>query len=61
MNAVLFSVYHFFTPSENVSRILALLPMVYAVWWKRNIRIGIILHCGGNAVGMFVLLQQLLN
>lgn len=60
-NTVLFSVYHFFTPSENISRILALLPMVYVVWWKRNINIGIILHCGGNAVGLFVMLGQLLN
>ncbi|MHC4434026.1 MAG: lysostaphin resistance A-like protein [Planctomycetota bacterium] len=61
LNAVLFSAYHFFTPSENISRILALLPMVCAVWWKKNIRIRIILHCGGNAVGMFVMLGQLLN
>lgn len=61
VNTVLFSVYHFFTPSENISRILALLPMVYAVWWKKNINIGIILHCGGNAVGMLVMLGHLLD
>jgi len=30
---VLFSLYHFFTPWQNVGRILGLLPMVYAVWW----------------------------
>lgn len=61
LNSALFSAYHFFTPSENISRFLALLPMVYVVWWKKNIKIGIILHCGGNAVGMFVLLQQMLS
>lgn len=61
INTVLFSVYHFFTPSENISRILALLPMVYVVWWKRNINIGIILHCGGNAVGLIVMLTQLMR
>lgn len=61
INTVLFSVYHFFTPSENVGRILALLPMVYVVWWKRNINIGIILHCGGNAVGLLIMLAQLMG
>ncbi len=61
INTVLFSLYHFFTPSENISRILALLPMVYVVWWKRNIYIGIILHCGGNAVGLLIMLSQFLN
>ena len=61
INTVLFSVYHFFTPSENISRILLLLPMVYVVWWKRNIRIGIILHCAGNAAGLFALLAQMMR
>ena len=61
INTVLFSVYHFFTPSENISRILALLPMVYIVWWKSNIKIGIMLHCVGNAVGLFVLLAQMMR
>ncbi len=61
INTVLFSIYHFFTPSENISRILALLPMVYVVWWKRNIYIGIILHCSGNAVGLLFMLAQFLS
>jgi len=29
LNTVLFSLYHFFTPEENLGRILALLPMVW--------------------------------
>lgn len=52
VNILLFSLYHFFTPWQNITRILALLPLVYAVWWKRNIYIGIITHCALNTVGM---------
>jgi hypothetical protein len=59
MNAVLFSLYHFFTPWQNVGRILGLLPMVYAVWWKRDIRIGIAVHVLGNLFSMLALLPVL--
>ena len=52
LNILLFSFYHFFTPWQNVTRILALLPLVYIVWWKRNIYIGMITHCTLNTVGM---------
>jgi len=51
INTLLFSLYHFFTPWQNLTRILAFGPMVYAVWWKQNIYLGIILHCAGNTVG----------
>lgn len=57
LNVVLFSIYHFFTPWQNPMRILALLPQTYAVWWKKNIYIGIIVHClvnTGGAVIMFI-------
>jgi uncharacterized protein len=45
INTVLFSLYHFFSPWQQLSRILGLLPMVYVVAWKRNIYLGIIIHC----------------
>ncbi|HAJ95236.1 MAG TPA: hypothetical protein DCP02_03285 [Actinobacteria bacterium] len=51
VNVVLFSIYHFFTPWQNPARILALLPVTYAVWWKKNIYIGIIVHCVINIIG----------
>ncbi|MCJ7665141.1 MAG: CPBP family intramembrane metalloprotease [Actinobacteria bacterium] len=50
VNVALFSIYHFFTPWQNPARILAILPMVYAVWWKKNIYIGIIIHCLINII-----------
>ncbi len=61
VNAVLFSLYHFFTPWQNPGRILGLLPMVYAVQWKRNIYIGIAVHVLGNVVAMLALLPLVLG
>ena len=59
INVLLFSLYHFFTPWQNVIRIIALVPMVYAGWWKKNIYLGMIVHCAGNlfgAIGMLALI-----
>ena len=56
LNCVLFSLYHFFSPWQNVTRIIALLPFVYVVWWKRNIVIGIITHCLLNTTGMVAMI-----
>ena len=50
INTVLFSLYHFFTPWQNPTRILGVLPMVYAVMWKKNIYLGIFTHCLMNTV-----------
>ena len=56
VNTVLFSVYHFFTPWQIVGRVLALLPMVYAAWWKKSIYVSIAVHCLGNVSSMLLLL-----
>ena len=56
LNAVLFSLYHLFTPWENISRILALVPAVYIVWAKKNIRIGILFHCLLNTLSCIAML-----
>ncbi len=60
INTVLFSLYHFFTPWQLLGRIVALLPMVYAVWWRRNIYLGMAVHCMGNTVTMLALLPAIL-
>lgn len=61
INVVLFSLYHFFTPWENITRILSLLPLYYTVWYKRNIRIGMFVHCSANLVGVIGTTVALLN
>jgi len=60
-NVVLFSLYHFFTPWQNVTRILVFSPVYYMVWWKKNIYIGIIVHCLANSLGMIGLIAAILG
>lgn len=60
VNTLLFSVYHFFTPWENITRIIAITPMAYTVWYKRNIRIGVIVHCALNTLSAILLAAYLL-
>ncbi len=55
LNVLLFSIYHFFTPWGNVERILALLPGVYIIQWKKNIYLGMIPHCLLNTTGMLLM------
>jgi membrane protease YdiL (CAAX protease family) len=51
VGSVLFALYHFWSPWLFVIRVIAMLPMVYAVWWKRNVWIGILAHCLLNLIG----------
>lgn len=51
LNTILFSLYHFFSPWENLVRIFATYPMIYLVWKKRDIRFSIYTHILINAVG----------
>lgn len=52
INILLFSLYHFFSPWQNLTRILIFLPLGYAVASKRNIFIGMWIHCLLNISGM---------
>lgn len=45
INVTLFSLHHFYQPWRYPAAIVAFLPMVNAVWWKKNIHLGIIVHC----------------
>jgi membrane protease YdiL (CAAX protease family) len=61
INILLFSLYHFFSPWQNITRILAFMPMVYVVSWKRNIYLSMITHCTGNILGMLPLISLLIS
>ena len=61
INTVLFSIYHFFTPWENITRILAVTPLAYSVWFNKNINVGIIIHCSLNTFGNIGLLMAILG
>ncbi|HEX2978947.1 MAG TPA: CPBP family intramembrane glutamic endopeptidase [Anaerolineaceae bacterium] len=45
VNITLFSVYHFFSPWQNITRILAFLPWAFTVRWKKNIYLSMLAHC----------------
>jgi len=51
INITLFSLYHFWTPWQFISRILWLLPWGYVVWRKKNIYLMMIAHCASNILG----------
>src|SRR5262249_10877043 len=51
INAALFTLGHFWQPYNYLLILLAVLPEVYAVWWKRNLWIAVGLHCFGNTLG----------
>lgn len=56
--AILFSLYHFWLPFNNVFRILAFAPAAYVAYKKKNIYISIFFHCFCNlfSVISFVLM-----
>lgn len=45
---LLFSLYHFWLPFNNIFRILAFLPVAYISYKKKNIVVSICFHCGCN-------------
>jgi hypothetical protein len=55
LNHVLFSIYHFWTPWQNIGRILGLLPWTYTVWRKRSLALSMAIHISVNCV--FLLLM----
>ena len=51
LNAVLFSLYHFWQPYIYLTLILSLLPMTWLVWKTKDLRLAILTHCLLNIVG----------
>lgn len=54
VNVALFSLYHFFSPWQFFTRIIAFYPWAHVVRWKRNIFISMVVHCSLN-IGYCVL------
>jgi hypothetical protein len=51
LNAVLFSIYHFWQPYIYLTLIVSLLPMIFLVWKTQDLRLSILTHCLLNLVG----------
>jgi CAAX protease family protein len=55
LNTVLFSLYHFWSPWQNLARIVGLLPWVYVVWRKRSVQLSIAVHVTANTIFLLLL------
>ena len=61
VSGVLFSLYHFFTPWQQLPRLLVTVPLGYLVRWNKNIYWGIVVHCTFNTGCMLLLLASVLG
>lgn len=57
VHAILFSAYHFWSPWEVVTRSIAVLPVSYCAYAKRNIYIGMMSHVLLNSLSSMALLS----
>jgi membrane protease YdiL (CAAX protease family) len=60
-SAFLFSLQHYWQPYNYPLIFLIQLPIVYIVWWKRNIYVSMLAHCGGNTIGALLSLIGFLS
>jgi len=60
INVTLFSLYHFFTPWQALTRILAVTPMAWIVMRKRNLYVGIAAHLMLNTIGLLPALLRMM-
>lgn len=59
MNAVLFSLYHLWTPWQNPGRILGLLPWIWRVQQKRSLRLSMAVHISVNTIFLLFMVAAL--
>jgi membrane protease YdiL (CAAX protease family) len=61
LNAVLFSLYHFWAPWQFLSRVAGVTPFAYGVWWKRNVYLGMTIHVLLNGIGTATVVALILG
>lgn len=61
VHILLFSLYHFWSPWENLVRLLGITPWIYAVWRTRNIYLSLLIHFVINAFSGLSLLSLILQ
>lgn len=59
VNALLFSLYHFWSPWQMITRFIAIVPFCYVAYKTKNIKIAIIVHCLLNILGDSVMIFML--
>ncbi len=61
LNAALFSLYHFWSPWQFLSRVAGVTPFAYAVWWKHNVYLGMTIHVLLNLIGTATVIALILG
>lgn len=61
VESALFTSYHFWQPYYWITQFFFILPLVFAVHWKRNIKLGIIVHMMLNTIGGLLLMGLVLG
>ncbi|MFA9429939.1 lysostaphin resistance A-like protein [Egicoccus sp. AB-alg2] len=56
LNTVLFSLYHFWTPWQNLTRIVGFLPLTWVAWRRRSTQVAMAAHVTINLVFLLGLL-----
>ncbi len=54
LHSTLFAFYHMWTPWMVITRIIAMLPLIYLVLRKKNIYLAIFIHCLANVMDVIV-------
>lgn len=60
ITTLLFAAYHLDSPYKFIERFLSMLPIVFLVWWKKDLKMIILPHCTVNAIGMILFAMELL-
>lgn len=58
INAILFSIAHFWQPWNALQIFILVAPVYYIVWKKKNIYISMIVHCLANLLGASIALME---
>ena len=59
INTALFVIYHFWSPWLFVGRMVAFLPLFFAVYKKDSIKLAIAVHCLANFTDVIMLIALL--
>jgi membrane protease YdiL (CAAX protease family) len=61
LNAVLFSLYHFWTPWQFFSLIGFFLPTIWVTWRTKDLRVSLWVHCLANTLVQTLVLGTILS
>lgn len=61
IESALFTLYHFWQPYYWITQFFFFLPVVVAVYWKRNFKLGLIVHILLNTIGGLLTIAMVLG